>query len=66
MSANNSALKGVLGNKYKTVGVVEDPKPAEDPSERRRVCAVALSDITIKSVFRLSLSYIFSMLRRLI
>ncbi|KAL8706470.1 MAG: hypothetical protein Q9201_000525 [Fulgogasparrea decipioides] len=37
MSANNSALKGVIGSKYKTVGVTEDPKPVENPSQRRRV-----------------------------
>ncbi|KAL9606720.1 MAG: hypothetical protein Q9179_000160 [Wetmoreana sp. 5 TL-2023] len=36
MSANNSALKGVIGSKYKTVGVTEDPKPVENPSQRRR------------------------------
>ncbi|KAL8695497.1 MAG: hypothetical protein Q9218_000075 [Villophora microphyllina] len=41
MSANNNALKGVLGNKYKTVGVVEEPKPAEDPSQRRRSSSIA-------------------------
>ncbi|KAL9587388.1 MAG: hypothetical protein Q9212_000315 [Teloschistes hypoglaucus] len=36
MSTNNSSLKGVLGSKYQTVGKTEDPKPAEDPSQRRR------------------------------
>ncbi|KAL8854203.1 MAG: hypothetical protein Q9221_000917 [Calogaya cf. arnoldii] len=35
MSANNSALKGVIGSKYKNVGVVpEEQKP--DESQRRR------------------------------
>ncbi|KAL8723674.1 MAG: hypothetical protein Q9225_000117 [Loekoesia sp. 1 TL-2023] len=35
MSANNSPLKGVVGSKWKNVGVVEDKKP-EEPSQRRR------------------------------
>lgn len=35
MSANNSALKGVIGSKYKSVGVVPEDKP--DESQRRRV-----------------------------
>ncbi|KAL8839257.1 MAG: hypothetical protein Q9205_000457 [Flavoplaca limonia] len=35
MSANNSALKGVIGSKYKNVGVLpEEQKP--DESQRRR------------------------------
>ncbi|KAI4286282.1 MAG: hypothetical protein L6R38_000048 [Xanthoria sp. 2 TBL-2021] len=34
MSANNSALKGVIGSKYKSVGVVPEDKP--DESQRRR------------------------------
>lgn len=42
MSANNSSLKGVLGSKYQTVGKTEDPKPAEDPSQRRRVSGTIL------------------------
>ncbi|KAL8914613.1 MAG: hypothetical protein Q9171_000794 [Xanthocarpia ochracea] len=39
MSANNSALKGVTGSKYKNIGVVEN-KP--DESQRRRVRIIIL------------------------
>ena len=39
MSTNNSALKGVIGSKYKNIGVVsEEQKP--DESQRRRVSTV--------------------------
>ncbi|KAL8700503.1 MAG: hypothetical protein Q9224_000936 [Gallowayella concinna] len=34
MSANNNAFKGVIGSKYKTVGVV--PEEKQDESQRRR------------------------------
>ncbi|KAL8810905.1 MAG: hypothetical protein Q9200_002207 [Gallowayella weberi] len=34
MSANNNTLKGVVGSKYKTVGVV--PEDKKDESQRRR------------------------------
>lgn len=40
MSANNSALKGVIGSKYKSVGVVPEDKP--DESQRRRVSTALL------------------------
>ncbi|KAI4171296.1 MAG: hypothetical protein LQ343_004373 [Gyalolechia ehrenbergii] len=40
MSTNNSALKGVKGNKWKNVGVVEDKQP-EEPSQRRRSSSAA-------------------------
>lgn len=41
MSANNSALKGVVGSKYKSVGVVPEDKP--DESQRRRVSTALCS-----------------------
>ncbi|KAL8843598.1 MAG: hypothetical protein Q9170_000102 [Blastenia crenularia] len=44
MSANNSALKGVMGSKWKTVGVV-DEKKAEEPSQRRRSSSAQFSGL---------------------
>ena len=46
MSANNSTLKGVVGSKYKNVGVVpEEQKP--DESQRRRVSIAGCLDIRL-------------------
>ena len=39
MSANNSFLKGVIGSRYNTVGVTENP---DEGAQRRRVCPISL------------------------
>ncbi|KAL8857014.1 MAG: hypothetical protein Q9178_006419 [Gyalolechia marmorata] len=49
MSANNSALKGVTGSKYKNIGVVEN-KP--DESQRRRVRIILLLLLYVRFSYR--------------